>query len=133
MDRFRISARIPTDVDTLFHAWLSSKEHTAFTGGTAQVENKINGKFTAWDGYISGRTILIDPGKKIVQKWRTMEFQDDSQDSILEIIFEPVNACETKIVLHHHHIPKGQGNKYKTGWKVHYFEPMVEYYLASKV
>ena len=64
MDRFRISAKFPVELDTLFHDWLSSKEHSAFTGGKAKVENKINGKFTAWDEYISGRTVEIVPGKK---------------------------------------------------------------------
>lgn len=128
MDKFRISAKIPVDCKTLFRAWLNSEEHSSFTGGTAVIENKINGKFTAWDGYISGRTTIIEPNKKIVQKWRTMEFQDDSQDSVLEILFEEVSVSETKITLHHHHIPKGQGNKYKQGWREHYFEPMKEYY-----
>jgi activator of HSP90 ATPase len=132
MDRFRISARIPVDVDTLFNAWLDSAEHSAFTGGKAEVENKINGKFSAWDGYITGRTVLIDPYKKIVQKWRTMEFTDDSQDSILEITFDEVSEEETKITLHHHHIPKGQGRKYKRGWKDHYFDPLIEYFAGKK-
>ncbi|MBC7863616.1 MAG: SRPBCC domain-containing protein, partial [Bacteroidia bacterium] len=95
MDRFRISAKIPTDVKTLFDAWLSSKEHTAFTGGSAKVENKINGKFSAWDEYITGRTTEIVPEKKIVQKWRTVEFADDCSDSVLEILFEEISDNET--------------------------------------
>ena len=130
MDRFRISAKFPVELDTLFHDWLSSKEHSAFTGGKAKVENKINGKFTAWDEYISGRTVEIVPGKKIVQKWRTVEFPDDCQDSVLEVLFEKISDSETKIILHHHHIPKGQGKNYKQGWKDHYFDPMMDYYGA---
>jgi activator of HSP90 ATPase len=128
MDRFRISAKIPTDVRTLFDAWLDSKEHTAFTGGEAKVENKVNGKFSAWDEYITGRITEIVPDKKIVQKWRTVEFADDCSDSVLEILFEELSENETRITLHHHHIPKGQGLKYKKGWKEHYFDPMKEYF-----
>jgi activator of HSP90 ATPase len=131
MEKFRISAKIPVDCRTLFNDWLNSEVHSAFTGGAAKIENKVNGAFSAWDGYITGRTTIIDPYKKIVQKWRTMEFQDDSQDSILEIQFEEISKNETRIILHHHHIPKGQGNKYKQGWREHYFEPMQEYYAAK--
>lgn len=133
MDKFRISAKIPVDIKTLFEAWLSSEEHSAFTGGAAVIENRINGKFTAWDGYISGRTIAIEAHKKIVQKWRTMEFQDDSEESVLEVLFEEVSENETKITVYHHHIPRGQGNKYKQGWREHYFEPMKEYYEGRRM
>jgi activator of HSP90 ATPase len=132
MEKFRISAKIPVDSKTLFNDWLSSKEHTAFTGGSAKIENKVNGAFSAWDGYITGRTTVIEPYSKIVQKWRTMEFQDDSQDSILEIQFEEISDSETRIILHHQRIPNGQGNKYKQGWREHYFEPMIEYYKGKQ-
>ncbi len=130
MEKFRISAKIPVDSKTLFNDWLDSGRHSEFTGGAAKIENKIGGSFSAWDGYITGRTTLIEPFTKIIQKWRTMEFQDDSQDSVLEIQFEELSENETRIIMYHHHIPKGQSNKYKQGWREHYFEPMKEYYTA---
>jgi activator of HSP90 ATPase len=130
MERFRISAKLPVDVKTLFSDWLNSNAHTAFTGGKAQIDAKVNGKFSAWDEYITGKIVEISPTKKIVQKWRTVEFPDDCQDSVLEVLFEEISPEETRITLHHHHIPRGQSNKYKRGWRDHYFDPMKEYYSA---
>ncbi len=51
-------------------------------GSSAAIDPEIDGKFTAGDGYITGRTIDPVPHKKIVQKWRTTEFPIDNTDSV---------------------------------------------------
>ena len=91
------------------------------------VESGIGGKFTAWDGYIQGTTLELEPGRRIVQSWRTTEFPSDSGDSRLEIHFEPVEDG-TRIVLLHSDIPTGQGPQYEQGWKEHYLEPLARYF-----
>ena len=118
---------IPASPERIYKAWLSSKEHSAFSGGKAVVSSKVGGKFTAWDGYISGRNIQLRPGKRIVQSWRTTEFPNDAPDSRLEIIF--IQAKQgTKITLNHTRIPSGQAGEYRQGWKDYYFEPMKQYF-----
>jgi activator of HSP90 ATPase len=111
----------------LFAAWLSTKEHSAFTGSPAKISAKAGGKFTAWDGYISGTTIQVVKDKKIVQKWRTTEFPDESPDSLVIIEFEKVKDG-TKFILTHQEIPQGQAQEYKKGWDDFYFKPMRNYF-----
>jgi len=111
----------------IYDAWISSKGHSKMTDNPAKVENKVGGKFTAWDEYISGTTVELIPDKKIVQKWRTTEFPDDAQDSDLEILLEPAGKG-TKLTLVHTNIPEGQKKQYKDGWNEFYFEPMKEYF-----
>ena len=71
----------------------------------------------------------MEPSRRIVQKWRTADFPDDSQDSTVEIILEKVEKG-TKIVLIHTEIPEGQKNDYKQGWKDFYFNPMKDYFKS---
>lgn len=122
-----VSATLPATPEHVYTAWLSSEGHSDMTGGKAVIHPGAGGTFTAWDGYIEGKTLRLIPNERIVQSWRTSEFPEDAPDSKLEIVLEPVSSG-TKITLHHTNIPKGQGKMYKEGWKDHYFEPMKEYF-----
>lgn len=121
-----VSDIIPAPPERVYAAWLDPKEHAKMTGGGATDEG--DGRFTAWDGYISGRTVSSVPHAKIVQAWRTTEFPEDDPDSVLTITFEPVEGNATKVTLHHENIPKGQGDAYEQGWHEHYFAPMAAYF-----
>ena len=131
MDSLKVSCVIPARPDRVYKAWLSSKEHSAFTGGKARVGAKAGGKFTAWDGYISGITVELEPNKRIVQKWRTADFPDSAPDSLLEILVEKSSAG-TKLTVKQSMIPRGQGKNYKKGWGDYYFTPMKEYFASLK-
>ena len=113
--------------DKLYKAWLDSKEHSSFTGSKAVVSKGLNRKFTAYDGYISGKNLILEPNKRIVQSWRATDFPEKHPDSFIEIIFEP-QKTGTKLTLKHSGIPEGMGKDYKKGWKDFYFKPMKEYY-----
>jgi activator of HSP90 ATPase len=127
MESLKLKIVLPVSAKKLYSAWLSSKEHTAFTGGKAKTGDKVNAKHSAWDGYISGKNLELKPGKKIVQSWRTLEFPDNAPDSTLEINFEE-KAGKTTLSLYHHGLQKGDAKKYSDGWKEHYFEPMKAYF-----
>jgi activator of HSP90 ATPase len=122
-----VSESFPITSDKLYKAWLNSKEHSSFTGSKAILSKELNRKFTAWDGYISGKNLILEPNKRIVQSWRATDFPDKHPDSFIEIIFEPKKAG-TKITLKHSGIPEGMGKDYKKGWKDFYFKPMKDYF-----
>ena len=62
---FTVSAEIPAAPQEIYDAWLSSEGHTAMTGGEANVSAAPGAEFDAWDGYISGRNVELDAGKRI--------------------------------------------------------------------
>jgi activator of HSP90 ATPase len=127
MDKLKMSVVLNSTKEILFNAWLNYEEHAAFTGAGAVVDPKVGGKFTAWDAYISGTTIKLEPFNRIVQKWRTTEFPEDAPDSLLEILFEDApKGCRLTLV--HTEIPDGDGEMYREGWEDYYFKPMKEYY-----
>ena len=97
------------------------------TGSVAKVSGRLRGKFSAWDGYISGKTLELDPERRIVQAWRTTEFPKDAPDSHLEVFLAKTKSG-TKVTLTHTKIPEGQSVSYKQGWEDFYFTPMKKYF-----
>jgi activator of HSP90 ATPase len=127
----KISANFPVTAKRLYDSWLSSSVHSNFTGGKAVIDGRVGGKFKAWDGYISGSNLILQPYGRIVQNWRTTEFPESAPDSRLEILFEKHNSG-TKITLIHTQLPNGDERKYEKGWKEHYFKPMKKFFKKSK-
>jgi len=96
------------------------------TGGKAKVSAKVGESFQAWDGYITGKNLILEPGKRIVQSWRTSEFKDSEEDSQIELSLEPVKEG-TKLTLRHTNLP-ANGEQYEQGWVDNYFAPMKAYF-----
>ncbi|MBI3738777.1 MAG: SRPBCC domain-containing protein [Chloroflexi bacterium] len=126
-EEFSMSTVLKAEPEKIYRAWLSTKGHTAMTGSPAKVEAKVGGLFTAWDGYISGKTLELKPYTRFVQAWRTTEFPEDSPDSRVEVLLEAAKGG-TKLTLKHTNIPEGQADSYKKGWEEFYFEPMKKYF-----
>src|SRR5262245_58327249 len=103
-ESIQVSAVLPASPQRIFEAWMSSDEHSRFTGGLAVVEPKIGGRHTEWDGYITGTTLALDPGRRILQSWRSSDFPDGSPDSKLEVMLER-EAAGTRVTLSHSEIP----------------------------
>jgi len=114
----------------IYDAWLSAAEHTAMTGAKATASKLVGGSFTAWDGYISGKNLLLLDGKKIVQSWRSSEFPEEASDSVLSVLFIESNGI-TEVDLEHKDIPPGQGVQYQSGWIEFYANPMQKYFAQK--
>jgi activator of HSP90 ATPase len=122
-----LSSIFDTTPAFLYKFFTDSKLHTDVTGSNATIRNKIGGEFTAWDDYIKGEIIALEKNKKIIQKWRTTEFNKNDKDSILEITIEEINKNRSKLTLKHSELPEGTEEEYKNGWKDYYIKPLKEF------
>ena len=95
---YEVSTVLPATPKQIYEAWLSSEGHSKMTGSQAEVEGESGGTFKAWDGYIWGKTLELEPNRRILQAWRTSEFPEDSPDSQVEILLEEI-ADGTKVTL----------------------------------
>jgi uncharacterized protein YndB with AHSA1/START domain len=126
-EALKISVDLPVSPERAFRAWFDSYEHSQFTGSPAKIDPQVGGKFTAWDGYIQGKTLVKTPFNHIVQSWRTDEFPAGSPDSQVEITIEPTcTGCQLTLV--HTGIPDGQAQQYLQGWDEYYFRPLLNYF-----
>ena len=124
--KFTLKTTIKASARKIYSAWLSSEGHTKMTGGKATTSDKIGDTFTAWDGYIQGENLILEENKRIVQSWRTSEFEDHEDDSQIEIVLLE-NGGKTELILKHTQLPES-GEHYKKGWDEHYFQLMKAYF-----
>jgi activator of HSP90 ATPase len=111
----------------VYHALMDSKIHSKFTGSKATIVPRVNGKITAWDGYIMGKNLELVKGKKIVQEWITTEWPEDYPPSVLTIMLKKTgNKTELKMI--HSKVPKTQMKSYNDGWKEWYWTPLKDYF-----
>lgn len=128
-ERLDLEAVLPGPPELWCEAWVQADQHAEMTGGEATGEPVEGAAFTAWDGYIEGRHLVVERPHRVVQAWRTSEFPPDAPDSSLTVHFEPL-AEGTRLRLVHEGLPEGQADRYRQGWEEHYFVPMLAWFEA---
>jgi uncharacterized protein YndB with AHSA1/START domain len=128
---YTLTTTIPASAQEIYDAWLDSLAHTEMTGSEAVMSDEVGAEVEAWDGYISGRNLELVPGERIVQSWRTTEFTDEHEDSIITVTLEEVDDG-TLLTLVHSKVPHEQKSYEQGGWERHYFEPMQAYFVARQ-
>ena len=114
----------------VYRAFLSSKEHTEFIDSEAKCSAKVGRRFTAWSHYISGKNIELVEGKKIVQEWKTSEWPEGYEPSILKITLKKVGEG-TRVGMIQSRVPASQVDQYDKGWYESYWEPLKRYFCAK--
>lgn len=106
-EKTTVSRVIPAPPSAFFTPG-STPPSTKMTGAGAT--SAAAGAFTAWDGYISGRTVSTKPCTRIEQAWRTTEFPAGAPDSRLVISLSAAPGG-TRVTLRHSQIPSGRRRK----------------------
>ncbi len=122
---------IPAEPERVYTGFLDPKTHSAMTGGEATGEGRVGAEFTAWDGYIYGTYLKLEPHHTIVAEWRSTEWPDDAKPSRLELHFAPTEGG-TRLTMKHSNVPTGQAESYAQGWHTHYWEPMAAYFRTHE-
>jgi uncharacterized protein YndB with AHSA1/START domain len=128
---FTLTTTIPASAQEIYDAWLDSLIHSEMTRGEASMSDEVGAEVSAWDRYITGRNLELVPGERIVQSWRTTQFTDEHEDSIITVTLEEVEGA-TLLTLVHSNVPDEQTSYEQGGWQEHYFEPMKEYFADRK-
>jgi activator of HSP90 ATPase len=122
---------IPAKPVDVYDAFLDAKKHAAFTGSKASCSARVGGRFTAWDGYISGKNLKLEKGKRIMQEWRTTEWPRGYPPSILELTFREIKGG-TELTMIHSRVPAEQTASYKQGWIDAYWKPLKQYFKKER-
>ncbi len=114
--------------ERLYEALMNQDEHSAFTGGPAEISRDVGGAFSCHGGQIVGRNIELEPNKRIVQAWRVAAWPDGVY-SIVRFELEP-DGNRTRLTFDQAGVPAEGRDAVDAGWKARYWEPL-EGYLAG--
>lgn len=121
----------PVETEDVYDAIIDSDKHADFTDSSVTIDPVVGGKFVIMDGYISGRNLLLDRGKRIIQEWITEEWPKGALSSIVDFSFKAEKGG-TEMTFIHSRVPSEQAVDYREGWKIYYWEPMKKYFSKEK-
>ncbi len=116
------SAEFKALPETLYETYMDSRKHSASTGAPARISRKVGGKFSAFEGSIGGKNLLLVPNRLIVQSWRADHWPATDDDSILVLTFTP-SPKGTRVDLVHVNVPEHDHRGVTDGWRKYYWEP----------
>ncbi len=112
----------PHDV---YEALMDSKQHSEFTGSKASISRKVNGSFTAHNGYITGKNLKLIKDRKIIQSWHASEWPGNHQSKVIFSLSKAKNG--TKLLFTHSGVPAEHYSSIKNGWVEYYWKPLKDY------
>jgi uncharacterized protein YndB with AHSA1/START domain len=114
---------IPAAPRQVYKALMDSRQHARFTGHKAKIDGKIGGRFSCYGGYITGITLELEPGKSIVQAWRSSGWPKGHY-SIVAFRFANAGRGKTKLTFAQVGVPANDYKAKSGGWKTHYWTPL---------
>jgi activator of HSP90 ATPase len=116
-----------TDALDPYNCIMNARIHSSFTGDEAIIEDKEGTRFSAFGGYITGKNIVLERGKKIVQTWRANEegWLTDYFSEVLFVFKDIEGGCE--LDFYHTAIPEKNADSIEKGWLEYYWEPLKIY------
>lgn len=65
---------------------------------------------------VTGRYLDLDPPHRIQFTWNCTTWNPPAPDSIVTVLFEPIDADQTLMTISHAHLPPDLVDRHKDGW-----------------
>lgn len=113
--------------EKLFEIFMDAKKHGELIKARVTMNRKTGGKFSAFDGLVTGKNLLVVPHHLIVQTWRGSVWRKEDVDSILVLRFDKTPAG-AQINMVHAFLPP----QFEERWDELYREPLRSYLKKEK-
>jgi len=110
----------------VYAALMDEKKHSQFTGERARIDRRVGGTFTCYGTYIKGITLELQPGKLIVQAWRSRNWPKGTY-SIVAFKLSKSGVSRTTLRFSQVGVPASDYRDKNKGWRTHYWEPLKQY------
>jgi uncharacterized protein YndB with AHSA1/START domain len=114
----------------VYAALMDEKKHAQFTGERARIDRRVGGTFTCYGTYINGITLELQPGKHIVQAWRSRNWPKVTY-SIVAFKLSKAAGGRTTLRFTQVGVPANDYLDKNKGWRTHYWEPLKRYLAAT--
>jgi activator of HSP90 ATPase len=113
-----IEMHFPASSAHIYASLLDPRQFADLTGAPAEIEPKEGGSFSLFSGQITGRTIELVPDQRVVQAWRSPQWEPGFF-SVVRFVVQPTGSATT-LVLDHTGFPEGHYDSLLAGWHSHY-------------
>jgi activator of HSP90 ATPase len=112
----------PAKPEKIYESLLDPAQFQAFTGSRAESSGAAGGVFSIFDGHIVGRHLELDPGRRIVQAWRVIDWPA----GVYSIARFELRAQGSggRIVFEHTGFPPDLADHLASGWQQNYWQPL---------
>jgi activator of HSP90 ATPase len=110
----------------VYEVLLDAKQFSAFSGSAADIDGRVGGAFSVFDGHIVGRNVELIPGHRIVQAWRVVTWSEGVY-SIARFELK-AQGSGTHVVLDHTGFPEELRDHLAEGWQSHYWALLQKYF-----
>jgi activator of HSP90 ATPase len=114
---------IPAPPEAVYKALTNARLHAGFTEASATGPARAGYRFTAWDGYIEGKHLVLQPGRRIVQEWSTSQWPKGCSASLLELRLRAAKTG-TELTMVQCGVPASQARSLRSGWAEYYWKPL---------
>jgi activator of HSP90 ATPase len=120
------SVTIKANPHEVYEALMDSRNHSKFTGEKASISRKVGGKFSIFDGGLTGTNLELVQDKKIVQSWRA-SMRDWPKDHYSRATFSMKDVTGgTRLTFTQSGVPEKCYESISQGWRDYYWKPMKE-------
>lgn len=122
-----LTIELPVYPQRVYRAWLDSYEHSRFTHAPATITGIPGEAFATLNNQVIGELLVATPFDRIVQKWRMVEFPDNSPDSTVELKLEP--TCTGSMVQWTQSgVAPDKTREVIEWWEQKYLQPLLTYF-----
>jgi activator of HSP90 ATPase len=122
---------LPAPAAELYRMYLDPKRHAAITGSPVKIGARRGSPFRAFNGALSGKVLYTQPGRMIVQTWRSTGFGARDIDSTLILTFWP-QGRSGRIQLVHANVADRDVRGVTKGWRTYYWTPWRTYLARTR-
>ena len=116
------SVQIAASPGQLYSTYLDSKKHGAVIGSKVSITPKVGGRFSAFNGGLSGKILHLVRNEAIIQTWRSSGWSKNTPDSVLILTFSKTpKGAQVNLV--HANVPDKDVSGVKQGWNNFYWKP----------
>jgi activator of HSP90 ATPase len=112
--------------EEVYEALVNPEQHAAFTGSPATITPKAEGRFSAYDGYITGTNVKLNLGKELVQRWRATDWPPGHYSTVTFSLKKVQRHTELHFA--QTGVPAQFYKDTNAGWKSFYWDKMKKYF-----
>ena len=119
-----------TRTKQLYDLYMDPKLHGMITNGPVKISEKPGSRLDVFEGYITGRTLMTEKNRLVVQEWTGADFGKNAAPSVFVLTFEQ-KGPDAILNVFHGNVPEEKASGLDKGWHDHYWKPWKQH-LAGK-